>query len=140
MDAIKTLNQLESKLGDKKTFLGEPSELDCTLYAYLSVILSLLPHNNVVRTHLTQCNLLVSFVSRFKSAYLLDVIQPNPDKTEELRLQGTSSSHDLDSDSPKWVGKVLAGCIAIGVMSMFAYKQGIFGVIYIFYFKNTLYL
>lgn len=125
MEAIKTLNQLETKLGDKKSFLGEPSELDCTLYAYLSIILHMLPHNNVIRTHLSQCNLLVSFVSRFKTAYLTDVIQPNPDKSEELRLQGTSSCHDLDGDSPKWVGKLIAITIAIGAMSLFAFKQGI---------------
>lgn len=128
MDAVKTLNQLEAKLGDKHSILGEPSELDCTLYAYLSVIIYCLPHNNAVRIHLTQCSQLVRFVSRFQSLYLFELMLPNPDVAEEQRLLGTSISHDMDSESSKWLAKLLAAGIAIGAMSLFAIKQGIFNV------------
>lgn len=131
-DAIKTLNQLEAKLGDKNSVLGEPSELDCTLYAYLSIILYCLPHNNVVRMHLAQCSLLVRFVSRFHSIYLFDLLLPNPDAGEEQRLLGTSISHDTDGESSKWGVRILAAGIAIGAMSLFAIKQGIFDVSFTF--------
>lgn len=128
LEAVKMLNQLEAKLGDNHSILGEPSELDCTVYAYLSIILYCLPHNNPVRMHLTQCTLLVRFVTRFQSTYLFDVVQPNPDVAEEQRLLGTSISNDLDGESSKWGAKLMAAGIAIGAMSLFAIKQGIFEV------------
>lgn len=126
MQAIKTLNQFEAQLGDKQSILGEPSELDCTLYAYLSIVLHCLPHNNVVRLHLRQCSLLVQFIARFQSVYLADLVVPNADVAEEQRLQGSSTSHDLESETSKWGAKLLATGIAIGAMSLFAIKQGIF--------------
>lgn len=139
IDAIKALNQLEAKLGDKQTVLGEPSELDCTLYAYLSIILYCLPHNNPVRMHVAQCSLLVRFVSRFHSVYLFELLLPNPDVVEEQRLLGTSTSSHDESETSKWGAKILAAAIAIGAMSLFAIKQGIFNVSWFWFLSKIIF-
>lgn len=133
--ARQCLNLFEAKLAAAAptTVLGAPSELDATLFAYLAVIQNVLPHNNVLRTHLNECKRLGQFVQSFRQRHFgaddaaMVAAAQRVDSTEEQRLNGTSTTQDLDDAvQSKWVPQVLAGTIACIAMSLFAYRQGIF--------------
>jgi metaxin len=69
VNAKKCLNWLAEKLNDNKFFLGHQSELDCTLYGYLSIILYHSLPNNSLQVHLQNCPNLVKYVENITKTY-----------------------------------------------------------------------
>lgn len=104
-----------------------PSEIDATLYAYLAIILNILPQNNPLKSHLNECPKLLKFVSSFQNQFLNDLKTENVDTDEEQQMTGTVMLED-EKTFNKVMPKILSFVIAIGAMSLFAIKQGIYKV------------
>lgn len=141
LNARKSLNMIESKIGTKSSLLSSGyTEVDATLYAYITVILYVLPENSPLRLHINECPNLLRFAQSVQETFLSPkkcVTYANKD--EELKLAGSIATATAELDDDKMFSRkmplIISSSIAIGAMVLFAIKQNLFSVsIYIYFF------
>lgn len=128
IDARKSINVLSQILGDKKWFLGnKSSELDATIYSYLSILLHITLPNNPLQAHIKECSNLVKFVNRITKEYFgNDGFYSEDEKNKKNKSALVLSDEELHKSNK--ATKILAVCGAIAAMIGFAFVHGIFTV------------
>lgn len=120
--------------GNGFVIFDSPTELDSTLYAYITIIMNVLPHSHVLRSHVNECPHLLQFVHAYHQKYFacdLDLLSQNNNSytniAEERQLDGSGKSKDLEEglNSSKWIPSLFAVLIAGGAMLLFGSKKGI---------------
>lgn len=115
-------------MGDKKWFLGnKSSELDATIYSYLSILLHITLPNNPLQAHIKECSNLVKFVNRITKEYFgTDGFYSEEEKNKKNKSALVLSDEELNKSNK--ATKILAVCGAIAAMIGFAFVHGIFSV------------
>lgn len=126
--AKKCLNTLNEKIGSKPFLFQMSTEIDATIYAYLSVLYYIPMANNPIKSHIQECPNLLNFVDKFGKKFLANELKecererPNVSSTNDL-----SNSEASDSWS-KHGPKIVSVFVALVVMGTFAIRNGIFSV------------
>lgn len=136
LKAKKCLNWISEKLGNNEYFFnGQPSEIDATIYAYLSIILKFRLPNHSLQSHIKPCENLVKYVNNVTTKYFKESeLYESPQvKEENLKQEKKVFTGQEDEDPPAVVSKryFLSGIIAGVSMLSYGYLTGIFSVIYI---------
>lgn len=139
-NARKSLNMLESKMGTNFSLLQSGyTEVDATLYAYITVILYVLPENNPLRLHIMECPNLRRFARNVQEKFLeVGKCLTYANKDEELKLAGQAATSIAELDDDKMFSRkmplILSCTIAVAAMILFAMKQNLFSVSVYCYF------
>lgn len=133
LNARKCLNMVESKMGTKSSLLLSYTEVDATLYAYITVLSYVLPENNPLRLHINECPNLLRFARGVQETFLAaDKCVTYANKDEELKLSGPIGATTAELDDDKMFSRkmplIISCAIAVGAMVFFAMKQNIFSV------------
>lgn len=117
-----------TKLADANwIFNDKPSEIDCTLYAYLAILQHIGLQNNALRTHIDECPNLVKYTKQIRAKYLKDIKIETKKSSWLDRVKYLFVTRDDGSLSSTTV-KVLASVFAVGTMVLFAVTHGLLEV------------
>lgn len=125
-------------MGTKSSLLQSGyTEVDATLYAYVTVILYVLPENSPLRLHIKECPNLLRFAQSVQETFLtVGKCATYANKDEELKLAGSIATATAELDDDKMFSRkmpVIISCaIAVGAMGLFAMKQNLFAVSILF--------
>lgn len=133
------INMIAAKLGENNWLLnGEPSEVDCTLYAYLSVLLHIGVTNNDLKSHINECPNLLAYIKRIRTKYLTDVKVPEKVHSSFDGVKRLFISEE-DGALSRTSLKIIAGVTAVGAMVIFAITHGILEVRFNFSLKSEIF-
>lgn len=114
------INMIATKIAERNWFIGDsPTEVDCTVYAYLAILQHNSLQNNALRAHINECPNLVKYTHHIRSKYLTGIETINPRKS----IFESVSSWFLDKEDGSLSSttlKVCAGVVAVGAMVLFA--------------------
>jgi metaxin len=130
VNAKKCLNWLSEKLGENnKFFLGVPSELDATIYAYLAVILHHTLPKNELQNHVKNCPNLVNYVENFTKHFSPEECFSSKDDASKSKPKNGQTFHtgqeDEENLGTKRRRQILSGLFALISMSSYAFFSGI---------------
>uniref|UniRef100_U5ETA2 Putative translocase of outer mitochondrial membrane complex subunit tom37/metaxin 1 n=1 Tax=Corethrella appendiculata TaxID=1370023 RepID=U5ETA2_9DIPT len=132
LNAKKCINWIAEKIGDNDWFLGqESSEIDATIFGYLSIILHATLPNNLLQIHLRQCTNLVKYVERITKKYFAEDgfctanAKNSHRKTEEETSTFYTGKEDDENVSAKRKRILLSGFVALITMTAYAIYSGI---------------
>lgn len=136
LNAKRYINMLAERFEKKRWFFGgpKPDECDATIYAALSILLHLqLPHNDL-KSHITECPKVMSYIDRVSKKYLdnfrtADQSETAPTTTNTIfnHVHGIFINKDKGTLSNTMV-KILFGILTISTMTVFAISHGILEV------------
>lgn len=102
------------------------TEIDATIYAYLSILYHIPMANNPIKSHIQECPNLLQFVDKFGKKFMATEL-----KLYELERPNLSTNDLTNSDTDhlsKHGPKILSVIVALTVMTAFAIRNGIFRV------------
>lgn len=102
------------------------TEIDATIYAYLSILYYIPMANNPIKTHIHECPNLLQFLEKFGKKFMIDELKKYEQEKPNI------SSSDLTNSEPKGLAKhgpkIVSVLIALTVMTTYAVRNGIFSV------------
>ncbi|KAJ6646902.1 Metaxin-1 like [Pseudolycoriella hygida] len=124
--AKKCLNTLNEKIGNKPYFFQMSTELDATIYAYLSILYHIPMTKNPVKSHIQECPNLLKFLDKFGKRFFSTELKSYENERPNLSTNDLSNSEtkNLSKHGPK----ILSALFAITVMSVYAIRNGIFSI------------
>lgn len=124
INAKKCINVMAHKLEDNNSFSQTISELDATLYSYLTILFHTNLTNNPLQEHIRGCPSLLKYINRMHKTYLKD-IPVSQDKNENKKPVNLTNDDEIYS---KKSTKILAIIVAFGAMAFFAFANGLLQV------------
>lgn len=124
--AKKCLNALNEKIGSKSHLFQMPTEIDATVYAYISILYYIPMANNPIKTHIHECPNLLQFLDKFGKTFMSDELKQYEQDRPNLSTNDLTNS-DANSLS-KHGPKIISVVVALGAMTAFAIRNGLFSV------------
>jgi metaxin len=132
VNAKKCLNWISQKLESNKFFLGVPSELDASIYAYLAVILHHTLPKNELQNHVKNCPNLVKYVENFTKNFAPEECFSSEDSTSKSKPKNGKKFHTGQEDEEdlgtKRRRQLFSALFAFISMSSYAIFSGIIQV------------
>lgn len=132
LNAKKYINMLAERIEKNRWFFDgqKPNEFDATIYAAISILLNLQIPNNNLKSHITECPNLVSYIDRVRKKYLLDlqVGQIELNTPAFSRIQRIFMNKEKGTVT-NGVIKVMFGLLTVSTMVFFAISHGILEIV-----------
>lgn len=124
--AKKCLNALNEKIGSKPYLFQMSTEIDATIYAYLSILYHIPMANNPIKTHIHECPNLLQFLDKFGKKFMLNELKIYEQEKPNISTNDLTSSETKNLS--KYGPKIVSVLVALGVMTTYAIRNGIFSV------------
>ncbi|KAG4077219.1 hypothetical protein HA402_005274 [Bradysia odoriphaga] len=124
--AKKCLNTLNEKIGSKPYLFQMSTEIDATIYAYISILYHIPMANNPIKSHIQECPNLLQFLDKFGKKFMATELKLYEQDRPNLSTNDLANS---DSDRLSKHGpKILSVLVALAAMTAFAIRNGIFRI------------
>lgn len=102
------------------------TEIDATIYAYISILYYIPLANNPIKTHIHECPNLLQFLEKFGKKFLSNELKQYALEKPVLSTNDPTNSEtkNLSTHGPK----IISVIVALAVMTAYAIRNGIFSV------------
>lgn len=132
LNAKKYINMLAERIEKNRWFFDgqKPDEFDATIFAAISILLNLQIPNNNLKSHITECPNLTSYIDRVRKKYLLDlqVEQIESNAPAFSRIQRIFMNKEKGTLT-NGVIKVMFGLLTVSTMVLYAISHGILEIV-----------
>lgn len=111
------------------------TEIDATIYAYISILYYIPMANNPIKTHIHECPNLLQFLEKFGKKFMSNELKQYEQEKPNLSTSDltTSETKNLSKHGPK----IISVIVALAVMTTYAIRNGIFSVSWRIYFERN---
>lgn len=102
------------------------TEIDATIYAYLSILYHIPMANNPIKVHIQECPNLLQFLDKFGKKFMVTELKLYEQERPNISTNDLTNSEN--SNLSKHGPKILSVIVAFAVMTTYAIRNGIFSV------------
>lgn len=117
---------MNEKIGPKPYLFQMCTEIDATIYAYLSTLYHIPMANNPIKAHIQECPNLLQFVDKFGKKFMSSELKQY--EQDRPNLSTNDLTNNETSGLSKHGPKIISVVVALAAMATYAIRNGIFSV------------